>query len=145
MTARSLALLLGAFSLPTACATTVPFTSATRPPDAQCENRPECDVPVDPLNGMVAENMITSRGHTTVLKWTLNSHQGRYKWDGAGIVLEAAAAGVIGCAPNQSGPVRTCTNNGGTGSTNGKFKYDVRVVDTMSNQVLVLDPFVVNR
>lgn len=145
MTARSLALLLVASSLSTACATTVPFTSATRPPDAQCENRPECDVPVDPLNGMVAENMIMSRGRTTVLKWTLNGHQGRYKWDGAGIVFENAAGGVIRCAPNQSGPVRTCTNNGGTGSTNGKFKYDVRVLDTTSNQVLVLDPFVVNR
>lgn len=145
MTARSLALLLVASSLPAACATTVPFTSPKRPPDAQCENRPECDVPVDPLDGMVAEHMFTSRGRTTLLKWTLNGHDGRYKWDGAGIVFEAAAAGVIRCAPNQSGPVRTCTNNGGVGSTNGQFKYAVRVVDAVLNQVVVLDPFVVNR
>jgi hypothetical protein len=145
MTARLLGLLLVASTLSTACATETPFKSATRPPDAQCETRPECDVPVDPLNGMVAENMIMSRGRTTVLKWTLAGHGGRYRWDGAGIVFENAANGVIRCARNQSGPVRTCTNNGGTGSTGGKFKYDVRVLDNTTGQILVLDPFVVNR
>lgn len=145
MNARSLALLLVTASLSTACATQVPFQSATRPPDADCRNRPECDVPVDPLNGMVAENMNLSRGRTSVLKWTLAGHGGRYRWDGAGIFFEQAARGVIHCPPGQSGPVRTCTNNGGEGSTGGKFKYDVRVLDTQQHQVLFLDPFVFNR
>jgi hypothetical protein len=145
MTSRTLALLLVTGIVCTGCATTVPYQSLTRPADAQCEGQSECDVPVDPLNGMVAENMIMSRGRTTVLKWSLNGHQGRYRWDGAGIVFESAAGSVIRCPAGQAGPVRTCTNNGSLGTTSGKFKYDVRVRDTQTNQILVLDPFVLNR
>lgn len=144
MHARILAPWLAA-ALVAGCAPTVPFQSATRPPDAQCEGLAECDVPVDPLAGMVAENMIMSRGRTTVLKWTLNGHGGRYRWDGAGVFFEPAAAGVIRCPGGQAGPVRTCTNNGGAGGTQGRFKYDVRVLDTTTGRVIVLDPFVLNR
>lgn len=147
MTARTLALLLVATA--TGCTTIAPYESVAqglaRPADADCRGQSECDVPVDPLAGMVAENMILSRGRTSTLKWTLNGHQGRYRWDGAGIVFEPAANEVLRCPAGQSGPVRTCVNNGGLGTTNGKFKYDVRVFDTKTNRVTVLDPFVLNR
>lgn len=146
MPVRPLLLLLAAACLVGACAAPAQQPQpSVRPPDADCVGKTECDVPVDPLAGMVAENMFTSRGRTTLLRWTLNGHEGRYRWQEDGIVFEPAAAAVIRCPGGQSGPVRTCTNNGGVGSTNGRFKYDVRILDSRTGQVITLDPFVVNR
>ncbi len=136
---------VAAAALVAACSAVAQQPPSVRPPDADCIGKTECDVPVDPLAGMVAENMFTSKGRTTLLRWTLNGHQGRYRWQGDGIVFEPGAAGVLRCPGGQSGPVRTCTNDGGLGSTNGRFKYDVRILDTRTGQAITLDPFVVNR
>jgi hypothetical protein len=124
--------------------TTVPYTAPLTPGQKDCRGQQVCTIDVDPANGVVPRDILASRGRTTVLQWKLVSSSGQ-TWMGRGIEFEPAASGVISCPEMQAGPVRTCTNNGGMGTTEGRFKYTVRYIEWARSQVVEVDPFVLNQ
>jgi hypothetical protein len=106
-----------------------------------CRGVVTCDVDVDPSGILAPEEIFTSRGAATLIRWKLDPN-GDWRWRGRGIEFETAADPVIDCPAIQMGPVRTCTKK--QVPTAGRFYYAIRLINWRTGAWLDWDPFVIN-